>query len=75
MIASTEDPALIERIRTHVRQRGEEDLLLPLGARGPPPLPFAFPLIGFSPTLYLREGVSVDAGRGDPADLNLDECR
>jgi hypothetical protein len=34
VIASIEDPALIERILTHVTQRGEEDLLLPLGARG-----------------------------------------
>jgi hypothetical protein len=37
VIASIEDPALIERIVAHVRQRSEEDLALPLGARGPPP--------------------------------------
>jgi hypothetical protein len=37
VIASIEEPALIERILAHVRQRGEEELLLPLGARGPPP--------------------------------------
>lgn len=30
-----QDPALIERILTHVRQRSEEDLPLPLGARAP----------------------------------------
>ena len=38
VIASIEDPALIERILSHVRQRGEEERLLPLGARGPPSL-------------------------------------
>jgi hypothetical protein len=38
VIASIEDPELIERILSHVRQRGEEDLPLPLGARAPPPL-------------------------------------
>jgi hypothetical protein len=38
VIASIEEPALIERILAHVRQRGEEELLLPLGARGPPPV-------------------------------------
>jgi hypothetical protein len=37
VIASIEEPALIERILAHVRQRGDEELLLPLGARGPPP--------------------------------------
>jgi hypothetical protein len=37
VIASIEEPALIERILAHVRQRDEEDRLLPLGARGPPP--------------------------------------
>lgn len=35
VIANIEDPALIERIPAHVRQRGEEDLPLPLGARAP----------------------------------------
>jgi hypothetical protein len=39
VIASIEDPAPIERILAHVTQRGEEELLLPLGARGLPPLP------------------------------------
>jgi hypothetical protein len=34
VIASIEDPTLIERILAHVRQRSEEDLPLPLG---PPP--------------------------------------
>jgi hypothetical protein len=34
VIASIEDPAVIERILEHVRQRGEDDLpQLPLGAR------------------------------------------
>jgi hypothetical protein len=37
VIASIEDPALIERMLAHARQRGEEDLPLPLGARAPPP--------------------------------------
>jgi hypothetical protein len=37
VIASIEDPALIERILAHVRQRGEQERLLALGARGPPP--------------------------------------
>jgi hypothetical protein len=37
VIASIKEPALIERILAHVRQRDEEDRLLPLGARGPPP--------------------------------------
>jgi hypothetical protein len=36
VIASIEDPALIERILAHVKQRGEEERLQPLGARGPP---------------------------------------
>jgi hypothetical protein len=34
VIASIEDPTLIERILAHVRRRSEEDLPLPLG---PPP--------------------------------------
>jgi hypothetical protein len=34
VIASIEGPALIERIPAHVRRRGEEERLLPLG---PPP--------------------------------------
>jgi hypothetical protein len=34
VIASIEEPALIERILAHVRQRDEEDRLLPLGAQG-----------------------------------------
>ena len=37
VIASIEDPALIERILAHVRQRGEQERLLALRARGPPP--------------------------------------
>jgi hypothetical protein len=37
VIASIEAPALIERILAHARQRGEEDLPVPLGARAPPP--------------------------------------
>jgi hypothetical protein len=38
VIASIEDPTLIERILAHVGRRSEEDLPLPLGApRGPPP--------------------------------------
>jgi len=36
VIASIEDPALIERILAHVRQRSEEDSPLPLGARALP---------------------------------------
>jgi hypothetical protein len=39
VIASIEEPALIERILEHLRQRGQEDHVpLPLGARAPPPL-------------------------------------
>jgi hypothetical protein len=37
VIASIEDPALIERILAHVRQRSEEDLPLRWGAPAPPP--------------------------------------
>lgn len=38
VIASIEDPALIERILAHVRQRAEDDLpRLSVGARAPPP--------------------------------------
>jgi hypothetical protein len=37
VMASIEDAVLIERILTRVRQRDEEDRLLPLGARGLPP--------------------------------------
>jgi hypothetical protein len=36
VIASIEDSELIERILSHVRQRGEEDPPRPLGARAPP---------------------------------------